>query len=68
MELYRSSVEFVGCKLGLPNYGYFSSAGTPMEWVPLISRARTRKEKRKKLGMLIRLIWKERNRRISEHN
>jgi hypothetical protein len=56
-------------KFGLPHYGIMGALGGPLEWMNFLLKSGSKKEKRKKVGILFTfwwLIWKERNRRIFE--
>jgi hypothetical protein len=59
----------VAAKFNLPIYSNLSISGAPAGWVKILARAGTRKDRKKKLSILITfwwLIWMERNKRIFE--
>jgi hypothetical protein len=51
----------------LPNYDVLNAAGDPIQWVQSLSGSGSKRERRRKVGILFtfwRQLWKERNQRI----
>jgi hypothetical protein len=59
----------VAGKFGLPGFGSLDHSEGPLGWMQQIGRVGSKREKRRKLGILLTfwwMVWKERNRRIFE--
>jgi hypothetical protein len=59
--------DLIASRFSLPDYSHLSAQGGLIQWVNHLVSGGTKKEKKKRLGILFTfwwMIWKERNRRI----